>query len=158
MDKDRKLSELSDGVPRMPRRMTRREKQADQVYLFLQLTSQLLFVFTAIFGYAWSGFRIAAVLAFIGFIVGWWIRYSLGIRGANGFFRRMCERAHGSRRGVLEWVIEKMRGNEFTQEKCKAICDAYENAMLRLRDAPDPATATRILEDLDKKVKEVSYD
>lgn len=59
---------------------------------------------------------------------------------------------------MLEWFIEKIRGNEFTLEKCKAICGAYENAAIRLRDAPDAATEAKILADLDTRVKEVSYD
>jgi hypothetical protein len=160
MDEDRKLSRLSDGVPRMPRRLTHREKCADQVYLYLQLGSRVLFVFAGILGYSWEGFPGATALAVTGYIVGWWIRRSLGIRRpkALGFFVRMCERAHGSRRGVLEWVIENMRENELTLQKCSAICDVYENAMMKLQNGADAATETRVLQDLDRRVKEISYD
>jgi len=96
----------------------------------------------------------------MGYLVGCWIRRSLGLRKPKelGFFVRMCERAHGSRRGVLEWFIEKVRKNEFTLEKCSAICDAYEKAIMKLRSCSDTDMEEMVLKDLDRRVKEISYD
>jgi len=56
IEKERELSQLSDGIPRMPRKMSQREKCADQFYLYLQLGSRVLFIFSGILGYAWQGF------------------------------------------------------------------------------------------------------
>ena len=115
-------SRLSDGIENMPRRMTQREKAADTLFLFLQLSSRLLFIVTALVGYSIHGVYSALIGAVLGYLVGIWMRRSMGIRGPNpneGWLRRRRERAEGSRRGILEWVIEKLRANEFTQEKCR---------------------------------------
>ena len=159
IDVDEELSKLSDA-PRMPRAMTRRELFADLLFVFLQIASRFIFLLAGIAGFVWKGFAGAAVLAVAGYLLGWWMRRSLGKRGRDpntGFFVRMSERARGSRRGVLEWAIEKTRGTEFTREKCAAICSAYENAAATLRGPVDAATEKRVLSELDEAVKRISY-
>lgn len=161
MDNKRTLSMLSDGIVRMPRKRTSREKFADDLYLFLQIGSKFTSLFAGIAGYAWYGLSGALGALLLGFITGWWIRRSLGIRGPNrgiGFFVRKCERAHGSRRGVMEWLIETIRGNEFTVQKCRAICAAYQETVAKVRGGADEAESARLLAELDRRVKEISYD
>lgn len=151
---------FSDGVPRVPRRITRREKIADNLYLNLQILSRLLFIILGLAGYyfySWLGLLISIV---VGIIIGIWMRRSMGIRGSDGFagfYIRMHERANGSRPGLLEWVIEKIRGNEFTQAKCQAIYREYEEAMEKLQHCLLPDQKEQVFIDLDKKIKEISY-
>lgn len=85
----------------------------------------------------------------------------MGIRGCDpteGFFIRMRERAEGSRRGILEWILEKIRENEFSQSKCRAISDAYSEALWQLERSRSDDERMAILHELDRKVKKISYD
>lgn len=154
------LSYLSDGIPQMPRRLTSRERISDQVYFFLQLSSRFVFIAGGIVGYAaWGGIG-GVVLTLSGFLFGLWMRHSLGVRGPDqfhGFFNRMKERANGSRRGLLEWVIESIRGSGFTPTKCKSIAAAYELAMSQLSSTTSPGQQRAILQQLDVEVKRISY-
>lgn len=152
--------QLSDGVERMPRRMTRQEKRADTVYLYLQLSSHLFFILTALVGYWVHGLYAAFAGAGAGYLFGIWMRRSMGIRGPNpeeGWFRRMRERAEGSPRGYLEWLIEKIRANEFTREKCKAICQVSDEAMDALKTCSTQTDREAILKRLDQQIKSISY-
>lgn len=145
----------------MPRDFTRRERVADWLYIGLQVCSKLAFVVLGVLGYLYQSIFAAFVGVALGFLVGIWIWHSMGNRGwdANeGFFLRMHERAEGSRRGVLEWVIEKIRGNEFSQAKCRAISDAYNEATQQLKLSRIDNERMTILRELDRKVKAISYD
>lgn len=152
---------FSDGIPKMPRKMTSREKNADSLFLHLQIISRLIFIVTAILGYYLYQIAGAIFFAILGYIFGIMIRRSLGIRGKDpiiGFYIRMQERGSGSRRGILEWMIENARGNEFTQEKCQAITAAYNEARQELNHCSSKSEREEILEKLDEKVKSISYD
>lgn len=154
-------SEFSGGVRAMPREMTRRERAVDLVFLNLQVFSQWTWAAGGVAGFALAGWWGAAAGVPAGWLFGRWMRYSLGRRGANpteGFFIRMRERAEGSRRGLLEWVLEKARGNEFTRAKCAAIWGAWAQALEQLRAAASPHERQRILAELDRRVKKISYD
>ena len=154
------LESLSDGIPQMPRRLTARERFADSLFFYLQTISHFTFVIGAIVGYAFKGLDGFILLTGGGFIFGIWMRRSLGIRGPNqfeGFFRRIEERANGSRRGMLEWVIETLRGSGFTISKCKDITKAYEQAKIQLSSASSPDQQKEILKKLDENVKKISY-
>ncbi|MCD4811973.1 hypothetical protein K8R14_05275 [bacterium] len=156
-----KFAGLSDGIPDMPRRMSSREMLTDQVFLYLQIGSQILFLFAGVIGYIWHGVLGAIALALVGYVVGRLLRRSMGIRGTNsteGFFVRMRERANGSRRGFLEWSLERLRRTHFTEVKCKAICDVYDDAMRKRRNSCDPSAQREILKNMDKRIKEISYD
>jgi hypothetical protein len=154
-------SPFSDGIPNMPRRMTSREKIADTIYLNLQIFSRLLFIATAIIGYYFYQLFGIILFAILGYILGILIRRSLGLRGKDpyvGFFIRMKERAEGSRRGILEWTIEIIRGNEFTQKKCLAIANVYSETKQKLIQCSSESERKKIIEELDQKVKQISYD
>jgi hypothetical protein len=146
-------------IANLPRPLTRREVLADHLYLHLQIVARLLPVPAAIIGHAVSGVP-GAVTGFpLGAIVGWWAWRSLGKRGPEpaGFFVRMRERAGGSRRGALEALIEAIRGHGFTRRQCAEMVDAHERAAAALRRCTNRADRDRILGELDRRVKELSY-
>ena len=152
------FGELSDGIPQMPRKMTPREVFVDQLFLYFQIGSKILFLFAGVIGYVWYGGLGCILLSLAGYIVGRLMRRSMGIRGTDpteGFFIRMRERADGSRRGFLEWFLERLRRTEFTKAKCKAIIDVYNDAMLILRNGQEPMEQHRIIEDMYQKIKEI---
>jgi hypothetical protein len=158
--KDYDLESLSDGISHMPRRLTARERLADHVFFYLQITSWFAFIVSGIVGYAFDGLSGCVVLLAGGWLLGIWIRRSLGRRGSDpfhGYFRRIRERENGSRRGVLEWVIETLRGSGFTVSKCQAITAAYDRAMTQCRSTSSPAQQQAILQRLDAEVKRISY-
>lgn len=159
-NKDYDLAFLSDGISNMPRQLTTREWLSDQLFFYLQMTSRFVFIFGGIIGYAINGLIDCVMLLTGGWLLGIWMRRSLGRRGSDpvlGYFRRIKERANGSRRGVLEWAIETVRGSGFTISKCQAITVAYEQAMKEYNSTNLPDQQQEILKRLDKEVKRISY-
>ena len=157
---DYDLDSLSDGIARMPRRLSARERVTDHVFFFLQVFSWFCFLIGGIIGWAKWGWMGGVALAAAGWVFGMWIRHSLGRRGSDptlGFYERMRERANGSRRGILEWLIETLRGSGFTVTKCRAITTAYQRAVQRLQATANPAEHEAILRQLDSEVKRISY-
>ena len=86
------------------------------------------FVVTGIVGYVIKGLISCVVLLAGGWLFGIWIRRSLGVgsRSFMDFSSGLMQRADCSRRGLLEWVIEILRGSGFTVSKCQAITAAYD--------------------------------
>jgi hypothetical protein len=158
--RDYGLESLSDGISRMPRKLTTRERLADHVFFYLQITSRFVFVIGGIGGYELNGPLGSIVAITCGWLVGIWMRRSLGIRGPDpfhGYFRRIRERAEGSSRGLLELVIEFLRGGGFTVSKCREITAAYDHAMGEAQAARLPDQRQAILLRLDAEVKRISY-
>ena len=154
------LESLSDGISHMPRRLTARERLADHVFFYLLITSRFVFIVGGIVGYVVNGLVGCVVLIGGGFLLGVWMRRSLGMRGPDqfhGYFRRIKERANGSRRGLLEWAIEVLRDSGYTISKCKAISEAYERAMTECHQVSSPVQQQTILQRLDVEVKRISY-
>ena len=158
---EQNVQNLSEGISNMPRRMTSREILGDIIFVNLQIFARILFIIMGVGGYYFYKMYGVVLLGCIGWFIGSWIRYSLGIRGKDpdvGFFVRMKERAQGSRRGMLEWLMEKIRGNEFSLSKCIAISKAYEHAVNELAQQSSSTIQAEILKRLDQKVKKRSYD
>jgi len=158
---DRDVQSLSEGIANMPRRMTSRERIGDIIFLNLQILSRILFIVAGLLGYYLYGIYGVFFLAIAGWVIGIWMRHSMGIRGPDskkGFFVRMRERAQGAKRGILEWTLEKIRGNEFSQSKCVAITEAYDQAMAQLKRCTSPAEQRETIMRLDRRVKQISYD
>lgn len=148
------------AISNMPRELTSREKAVDRLYLAFQLLSKWAFLPMAVIGYATEGIAWASVGALGAVLAGFWMRRSMGLRGSDphtGFFIRARERANGSSRGLLEWLLEKLRGAEFSRAQCKAFADAYDVAMSGIQKAGSEAERTKIARDLDRRVKEISY-
>jgi hypothetical protein len=152
--------ELSDGIKRMPRRLTDAEVRADRLFLHLQVISNVGLLVFPIIGFAMRGWWGLA----IGFVSGWctrvWMRHSMGLRGKNpndGFLIRMRERANGSRRGLLEILIERVRRRPFTRSQCVAITEAFDETNRRLADAASPVAKVALIKELDRRIKQISY-
>ena len=102
--------------------------------------------------------------AAIGLVVGWlarvWMRHSMGLRGSNpqdGFFIRMKERANGSRRGILEALIERVRQRPFTQEQCAAITKVWDDTRVRIEAATSVEEKRELMNACDAEIKRLSY-
>jgi hypothetical protein len=88
------------------------------------------------------------------------MRRSMGLRGRDSndsFFIRMRERARGSRRGLLELLIERARERSFTQAQCMALTDAHDEVQRQLGKAASREAKEMLLEEFDGRVKEISY-
>jgi hypothetical protein len=151
---------LSDGIERMPRRLTEEERRGDRLYLHLQVSSFVLLLLLPILGGVLSGW----IGAGIGLVVGWfarvWIRRSMGLRGSNphdGFFIRMRERANGARRGLLEALIERVRRRSFTQKQCAAMTQAWDDTRQRLAATKSAEEKRALMKVLDADIKRISY-
>lgn len=145
----------SDGIPHVLRRLTARERLAGHLSSCLQITSWFAFIVGGIVGYVVNGPIGCAVLLSAGWLLGIWIRRSLGQRGSDPCREhsgRIKERPDGSRRGVLEWVIETLRGSGPTVSKCKATTAAHEQTMVPCHSAESPAQKQAILQRLDEEV------
>ena len=154
------VTRLSDGIAEMPRRLIAREIRADNVFLYLQFISRFLPVATAILGFSWRSWPGMVTGLVLGWLIGRLMRYSVGIRGSDpvlGFFLRMQQRADGSRPGILERLIERIRGYPFTRANCTEIASAFSTAETLLAKERSVEARTRILRELDAKVKAVSY-
>lgn len=152
-------SQISDGIERMPRRLTDAERRGDSLFLHLQVVSSVLLLLFPILGGVLRGWIGAA----IGLVVGWMarlgMRHSMGLRGSNphdGFFIRMRERANGARRGILEALIERVRQRTFTQGQCAAITQTWDETRQRLA-ATTSEEKKRALNALDAQIKRISY-
>lgn len=147
-------------VRSMPRPLTEEEQRGDRLYLHLQVIALVVLFLLPILGAAWQGWIGAAIGLVAGVLLRFWMRRSMGLRGSNphdGFFIRMRERANGSRRGLLEAWIERVRGRPFTHPQCVAIAEAWDDARGRLAKATSGDERLAILEELDACVKRISY-
>lgn len=138
-----------------------RELLVDKIFVFLQILSRGLFLIFGLIGYKTGTFYGAVFGVALGLFLGVWMRYSMGRRGKDpfhGYYRRIQERANGSRRGVFEFLLEKGRGNELTREKCIRISEEYRKAMSRLNGTRDREGRIGVLQELDRATKQISYD
>ena len=151
---------LSDGIERMPRRLTDAEHRGDRLFLHLQAVSAVLLLLCPILGGVLGGWPGAAIGLVAGWLVRAWIRHSMGIRGSNpndGFFIRMKERANGARRDILEALIERVRQRPFTQGQCAAIAQAWDETRERLAAATSEEEKRALINALDVEIKRISY-
>jgi len=140
--------------------INRREIIVDNIYFFLQYSSNYLFLIFAFIGLHYKGYFYSLIGVIIGYLIGRLIRWNLGIRSNDqltGFIIRMRERANGERRSILEYLLEKARGNEFSIEKCKSIVDIYDIAISKLQKTLNIEEKVLILTNLDHDIKAISY-
>lgn len=160
LDDREALNKLSDGIPNMPRRFTERERLADRIRICLLFAARLFILPCGVLGLALDGI-VGGVVGVCGsWILGRWVRYSLGVRGREGFhgwYQRIRERANGSGPGLLEHLIELIRGSGFSDAQCRAIIELYDEAMIDMRQADDNEQRINIAMRLDIAVKRISY-
>lgn len=155
-----RMPQLYFGRSAMLRNRTPQEKIADNLYAFLIILSDILFFIGGVCGYFINRFYGIILFATLGYLAGIWMRRSLGVRGRNpttSFFKRIRERAQGSRPGLLEWLIEKVSNTELSQAKCKAIIQVYEKSVSQLKQSRPAEEQNQILADLDARVKKIMY-
>jgi len=159
---DDRLARLSDGIPRLPRRLTKRERIANHVFLWIQLGRLLLPVGFGWFGAVRFGAWGAAAGGAAGLVACLWMRRSAGVRrdrpGRPGWYVRIRERADGDPRGVIEWFLETLRGNALTLDRCRRIAALEDDATARLARVPDRGAQEKILIRLDADVKAICYE
>jgi hypothetical protein len=151
---------LSDGIVRMPRRRTEAERRGDRLFLHLQTLSSIVCLLFSILGGALQGWTGAGIGLVAGFLARFWMRRSMGLRGSNphdGFFIRMRERADGKNRGLLEILIEHVRGLPLTREQCAEITKAWNETCARLERTTGAEERRALLEELDARIKRISY-
>ena len=144
----------------MSKIISRREILVDRIFVILQTFCSTLFLLLGIVGLYYRGIIGALAGVIVGYFTGRLARWCMGIRGKDpniGFFIRMRERANGKNRCLLEYLIEKARGNEFTIQKCKKITDAYDSALSQMQMTSNPNERSKILHELDHTIKEISY-
>ena len=155
-----RIPKLYYGSSSSDRNMTGREKLAEKIFVSLQIISHILFLVGGIIGYSFYQLYGLLLFAVLGHLIGVWIRRSMGIRGlkpTTGFFMRMRERAHGSKPGLLEGLLEILSHNEFTPDKCRSVIQIYDKAVKQLKQSGSVEEQTRILADLDKRVNQILY-
>jgi hypothetical protein len=115
-------------LPSIPRLPSLRDKIADCIIVVLVFLARASFLLGPIVGGFYGGAKGFMIGLGTGGIAGFWIRHSAGLRGrdsTHGFFVRMGERGLGSSFGLLEWVIEKVRGCELAPVQCRLLASAY---------------------------------
>lgn len=143
---------LLPGVPGLP---TLRGKVATGVFVLLLLLSRSSFVIGAVVGGMQWGFLGAGIGVGSGWILGRWMRWSLGLRRrrlTHGFVVRMLERGNNDRPKLLESLVETLRGHRLSAMDCRYIAAAYGEATRRLQTCDSPRDRAAILMERDRKV------
>lgn len=151
---------LSDGIERMPRRLTEAERRGDRLFLHLQVVSFALLLLSPTLGGILSGWTGTAIGLVVGCFARVLMRRSMGLRGSNphdGFFIRMRERANGARRGFLEALIERVRRRSFTQEQCAAMTQAWDDTRQRVAATTSAEEKRALMKAFDAQIKHISY-
>jgi hypothetical protein len=133
---------------------------ADGVFILLFLCSRIFFIAGAVAGARLSGFRGLCMGLAGGAVVGFWMRRSLGVRARNltrGYHLRMFERGSGRPAGLLEALIELLRGNRLTMTQCRQIACAYAEAMRHLQSCNSPEERTSIIGKRNRQILEIAY-
>jgi hypothetical protein len=115
-------------LPSMPRTPSRRNRIADCLMAIFILFARFLFIVGGVIGSLWPTAADVALGIIIGGGVGFWVRRSVGLRGGDlthGFFVRMRERGVGSSPGLLESIVERIRGGVLTAYQCRLLASAY---------------------------------
>jgi len=115
-------------LPAIPRNSSFRDKIADALLALFVVLSRFFFIVGGITGNVCAGGKGLVIGIALGGVVGFWIRRSVGMRGqdlTHGFFIRMSQRGVGSSPGLLESLVEKVRGQEITAYQCRLIASAY---------------------------------
>jgi hypothetical protein len=155
-----RIPQLYYGTAAYPRELTGREQLAERLYQILQLISHILLIVGGILGYIFYQLYGLILFAALGYLAGVWMRRSLGIRGrkpTTGFFKRMRERAQVSKPGILEWTLEKVSRNEFTQTECRSVTQIYEKTVRQLKQSDSTEAQNRLLVELDRRVFQILH-
>jgi hypothetical protein len=147
-------------LPAIPWNSSIRDKIADALLALFVLSSRLLFIVGGIVGNVYAGGKGLVIGIFAGGVVGFWIRRSVGIRGrdlTHGFFIRMSQRGVGSSPALLEWLVEKVRGQEITAYQCRLIASAYAEFQRALQACGSVEERDELCKTLTRSVRAALY-
>jgi hypothetical protein len=150
-------------LPPCPRPNTLRSRLADGLFKFLLLMSRCTVVTGAILcgSYAkTNGFKWFVIGLLVGWAVGFWIRLSLGMRAWDrtyGFYDRLLERGNGAPPKLLESLVEKLRGSEFTPSQCRMVAGAYAEMQRQLHLCDSRAERRKLFDALERKALGILY-
>ncbi len=153
-----RIPRLYYGTSRASLQQTDRQRLAGVLYIAFQVLSWLLVLIGALLGYIFYHFYGLLLGSLLGYTLGIWVRRSLGMRGrkaTTGFFARLRERALGSRPGILEGLLENISREQLTQAKCRAMIQAQEKAVERLKQASSHEEQNKILAELDRRLRQM---
>lgn len=130
-------------------------------------------LFATLFVFSWGAFLVGELIGttyfgtkgfFIGLPAGWilgmWIRRSLGVCNRNltrGFFIRMLDRGNGSPARLLESWVEALRGRRLTMVDCRALVGIRGEATRRWQAYDSPEERERIRWEQDQRILRVLY-
>jgi hypothetical protein len=126
----------------------------------LLLCSRLFLIAGVVTGAMLYGFRGFCIGLVAGAIIGFWIRRSLGLRGRDltrGYHLRMFERGCGNSPGLLETLVELLRGNRLIMMQCRQIACAYADAARQLKSCDSAQERASILGRRNQQVLEIAY-
>jgi len=154
------IFDLSDGIKNMPRKLEVTEIFSDQIFRHLQTISNIVIIFCPIIGAYFRGVLGVGIGFGIGLLLRMWMRYSMGFRGKDpdiSFFIRMRERSEGSKRGLLEYLIEKLGKRNYSIKKCYEITQAWDKFQSQINNAKSDDEKLALIEKFDQKLKHISY-
>lgn len=147
-------------LPEVPKAPSWREAVADWTFILLRFLGRYGIAIGAAWG--WLGYDIRGLVygLLLGAVGSFWIRSSLALRGRNlttAFYLRMYERAHGSRKKLLESFLERLRGQNLTPDRCRRLAYAYQEAEHHLQTSSTDAERNRVLKQLEERVIKAKY-
>lgn len=154
---ERRLSRRTSLLPDVPSVPTFRGQIADCTFALLLIVSRVCFVIAAATGGILSGYVGAFVGLAGGWILGLWMRWSLGLRRrrlTHGFVVRMLERGNNDRPKLLELLVETLRGHRLSAKECRLVAAAYGEAARQLQTCDSPPDRAEIMSQRDRKVLE----
>lgn len=147
-------------LPDIPSLPTWRGRVADGVFVLLLLVARCSLVFGAAVGGLLLGFPGAFIGLAGGWVIGVWMRWSLGLRRrglTHGFVVRMLERGNNDRPKLLESLVEALRGHRLSARQCRMVAAAYAEATRRLQTCESLPERVEILQERDRKIGEAAY-
>jgi hypothetical protein len=148
---------LLPDVPSLP---TLRGRMADGVFVLFLLVARCSSILGAVVGGILLGFPGVVVGLAGGWVIGVWMRWSLGLRRrglTHGFVVRMLERGNNDRAKLLESLVETLRGHRLSARQCRMVAAAYAEATRRLQTCESQPERVEILQERDRKIREAAY-
>ena len=133
---------------------------ADCVFVMLLFCSRFLYFIGPIMGAKHYGFVGLFPGLAVGTLAAFCMGRSLGLRGRDltkGFHFRMFERGNGKRAGILEALVEVLRGNRLTITQCRRIGTSYSEASRELQSCDSTEERVMILAKRDRQILAIAY-
>jgi len=133
---------------------------ADCVFVLLLFCSRFLYFIGPVMGARHYGFVGLFPGLAAGTLSGFCMSRSLGLRSRDltkGFHFRMFERGTGKGAGILEALVEVLRGNRLTITQCRRIDAAYSEASHQLQSCDSSEERVMIFAKRDRQILDIAY-